>query len=303
YVVDVPTSGISVAAGQMLYLKIVPYGTTVLAGEGAAGVGNTGNMISFHSAIAIVPIEAGSTATPAGNIVLWQPFDNLTDGSPIWYGGTSYRERLAGLANFPGTEFASWTSAQKTGAAGSATGEFTANEYVCARPGYVQISTAPSAATYGNALTNHTGILTTPALGVSGNVNLSFKAMRYFNPVNARFSTNEERQNSGCNDVKYSESLSFWIGVVGGGTIASFTRDGSNNGAIGIADTGWTSVHTECTSYIKYTINNCDSWHNFSMVINNATADTKILFTAHPASDNATNWFTRFFLDDILVTK
>lgn len=302
YVVDVPTSGISVAAGQMLYLKIVPYGTTVLAGEGAAGVGNTGNTIAFHSAIAIVPIEAGSTATPAGNIVLWQPFDNLTDGSPIWYGGTSYRERLAGLANFPGTEFASWTSAQKTGAAGSATGEFTANEYVCARPGYVQISTAPSAATYGAALTNHTGILTTPALGVSGNVNLSFKAMRYFNPVNARF-TDATKSGSQCNDVRYGEGGTYWVGITGGGTITSFKRDGASNGNIDIADSGWQTAYPDCTSWVKFNLNNYDSWHNYDVVISDVTADTKIFFTGHPSSDNATNWFTRFFVDDILVTK
>ena len=302
YSVDVPSSGVQVAAGQMLYVKIVPVGNKVVGGGGSSGIGNTAGSINLHSAVAITPIAEGATETPSGNVVLWQPFDKLTSGAPFWYNGSSYRERLAGLANFPGTVFSSWTSAQKKPAAGSATGEFTANGYVCSRPGFVQVSTAPSDVTTGLTLTNHLGSFTTPALGVAGTLNVSFKAMRYLNPANSRFSTQDERNASNCNDIKSSESLSYWIGIVGGGTIASFTRDGSANGTIGIEDSGWTSVHTECSSYIKYFINNCDSWHNFNMVINNATANTKILFTAHPSSDNATNWFTRFYLDDILVT-
>ncbi len=302
YAVDVPSSGISVPAGQMLYLKIVPFGTAVVGGGGSAGVGNTSQAVNFHSAIAIAPIASGSTATPAGNIVLWQPFDNLTDGAPIWYGGTSYRERLAALSNFPGTPFASWTSEQKRGAAGSATGEFTANEYVCARPGYAQVSTAPSDVTHGTSLINHTGVLTTPALGVSGNVNLSFKAMRYFNPVNARFDSTT-KSGSGCNDVIYGESASFWIGITGGGKIISITRDGVSNGDIEFSDSGWQTAYPGLTSWVKFYINNCDSWHNYNIAISNATAETKIFFTAHPASDGVKAWFSRFFIDDILVTR
>ncbi|MBO7510607.1 MAG: hypothetical protein J6T35_05420 [Bacteroidales bacterium] len=302
YAVDVPSSGVSVAPGQMFYLKIVPYGTAVVGGGASAGVGNTSQAVNFHSAIAIAPIATGSTATPAGNVVLWQPFDNLTDGAPIWYDGTSYREPLAALSNFPGTAFASWSSVQKKGAAGSATDEFTANEYVCARPGYVQISTAPSDVTNGTSIVNHTGALTTPALGVTGNVRLSFKAMRYFNPANARF-TSTNKGESGCNDVIHGESASFWIGVTGGGRIGSILRDGTNSGDIEISDTGWQTAHPECSSWVKFYIHNYDSWHNYNITLNDVTADTKIFFTGYPASDGAKDWFTRFFVDDILVTK
>ena len=298
YNLDVRNNTIPVPSGNNLYVKVVPMGTAVIGGGSSAGVGNSSQAISMHSSFVIAPIETGNTPTPSGDILFWQPFDELTTGAPIYYNGVSNRERLASISNLPGDAFASWPASQKKAKVGSATGEFTATE-VYARPGFAQISSAPSDVVTVNGITNKTGALTTPKLGYAGKIRVKYDVMRYGNAAYDRYAD----KNSASNDIKSNESFTYWLGVIGGGKIISATANGSAC-QIDINDDSYIAAYPNHTSWIKYSIGSFrDKWCPMDIVIEGATANTQIVILGHPKSNNATNWFTRHFVDNILITK
>jgi hypothetical protein len=93
------------------------------------------------------------------------------------------------------------------------------------------------------------------------------------------------------------------LGVIGGGKIISATANGSAC-QIDINDADYTAAYPNHTSWIKYSIGSFrDKWCPMDIVIEGATANTQIVILGHPKSNNATNWFTRHFVDNILITK
>ena len=74
--------------------------------------------------------------------------------------------------NFCGSDIGSWEETVRGNLSGS---------HVRQRPGYAQIGYVETQLVAQNAYVNNIGILNTPALGVTGNLQVSFKAMAYKN--------------------------------------------------------------------------------------------------------------------------
>lgn len=133
------------------------------------------------------------------------------------------------------------------------------------RPGYAQIGFVETQTVAQGSYTNNTGALLTPAFGVSGTLKLSFDAMAYKNT--------SVHSNSGAKDMN-GDLKSVVVEVIGGGTI-----DGAAKKVV---------------SGLTYT-----EFKNFALTIEGATASTAVRFTSEPASGQ----FSRWFIDDICVTK
>lgn len=142
-------------------------------------------------------------------------------------------------------------------------------EKVMERPGYAQIGYANTETPSGREdYSNEVGQLTTPALGEAGDFTLSFKAAAYRSPaIRANCDT-------GTPDVGNPDITEAVVEILGGGTV---------NGGTTATVTGLP----------------VDGFATFTLSIEGATEDTRIRFTSAPAEGQ----FSRWFIDDILVTK
>lgn len=142
-------------------------------------------------------------------------------------------------------------------------------EKVMERPGYAQIGYANTETPSGREdYSNEVGQLTTPVLGEAGDFTLSFKAAAYRSPaIRANCDT-------GTPDVGNPDITEAVVEILGGGTV---------NGGTTATVTGLP----------------VDGFATFTLSIEGATADTRIRFTSAPAEGQ----FSRWFIDDILVTK
>ena len=140
--------------------------------------------------------------------------------------------------------------------------------HVRQRPGYAQIGYVESQAVKRAEYKNEAGALLTPALNAAGDLNLSFRAMAY--------KTCSDRPKGKANEPKDKKGdlTEIVVEVVGGGTI---------NGATKAIVSGLAT----------------DAFNTYSLKITGATASTQLRFTSEPASDE----FSRWFIDDIYVTK
>ena len=140
--------------------------------------------------------------------------------------------------------------------------------HVRQRPGYAQIGYVESQAVKRAEYKNEAGALLTPALNAAGDLNLSFRAMAY--------KTCSDRPKGKANEPKDKKGdlTEIVVEVVGGGTI---------NGATKAIVSGLAT----------------DAFNTYSLKITGATASTQLRFTSEPASDE----FSRWFIDDICVTK
>ena len=118
------------------------------------------------------------------------------------------------------------------------------------------------------AYKNSPGYLLTPALGTAGDLNLSFKAMAY------KTFSDRPKGKAGEPADKKGDLPTIVVEVTGGGTIGGATR---------------TTVENLSTT----------AFNNYTLKIEGATASTRIKFT----SDAASGEFSRWFIDDICVTK
>lgn len=133
------------------------------------------------------------------------------------------------------------------------------------RPGYAQIGFVETQTVAQGSYTNSVGSLLTPAFGASGTLRVSFDAMAYKNT--------SVHANSGAKDMG-GDLKSVIVEVIGGGTI-----DGATKKVVsGLAT---------------------DAFNTYSLTIDGATASTALRFTSEPASGE----FSRWFIDDICVTK
>lgn len=246
---DVPMT-----AGTTMYLKIVPQGSDGTDGyKGADGHGSSCYMC-LHSAIVISAEVEGNTSVPSG-AVYFEPFDRLTAGQDYFVG-----DRLAAFANYCAGEINTWPVEKQNGLTGT---------WVMERPGYAQIGYVDTErAASRSVYENNAGSLLTPALGISGDLNLSFKACAYRTPaIRAKAVTTTP-------DVGRPDITSATVEIVGGGTI-----DGQTYAVV-------TGLPT-------------DSFKTFSLKISGATENTRIRFTSTPSEGE----FSRWFIDEILVTE
>lgn len=243
-------SEIQFLEGDMFYLKISPYGNAVVPGDAASVSWNAEARLT--SGIYIGSAVPGNTPAPA-DAIYFQPFDNLTLGVDYLYG-----ERLGAMDNVGGPEFSEWTEVQQAGMEG---------EYVLSRPGYAQIGVNNSVQTTAAYTPNaRPGTLTTPALNVSGNVELSFEAMA--------FKSHKIRKNVNAG-VSDADATSIYVEVLGGGTI-----DGQSLVRVdGLPTAEFKSVR---------------------LSIQGATPATKICFRSVSQSESM---FGRWFIDNICVTR
>ena len=251
-------------SGEMLYLKLMPYGSYVmnctdnvpgedksangLPGSGNIG-GNSSGVVGLHSCVAVYDPSVAPSSTPSG-AVFYESFDSVSGGVDYFLGGSSERKRLAGMASLCGEAI-------------SLSGYTVSNCY--ARPGYAQIGylkTKGGTSVEGNAI----GSLTTPALGTAGDLTLSFKAAVYRNPACDRTGSKDKAA-----DNKTPDLTSITVTVLDGGTI-----DGATSIQIDNVDT--------------------EAWQTITKTIVGATASTKIQF-----SSPSTGTYHRWFLDDICI--
>lgn len=237
-------------AGMTLYLRWVAVGNTSVNNATTTGLGSD---VRLSCCVALFDEWSASTSVPSG-AVYYEPFDGLDEGLDYLWG-----DRLAAMMNFCGSDISTWTSAQKNGMTG---------ENVHQRRGYAQIGYVESQAVKRAEYKNAVGELTTPALGTSGDLTLSFDAMAYHTPAD------RSGAKAGEPADKKGDLTSVVVKISGGGTI-----DGASE----------VTVDGLSTTEFK----------NFKLSIKGATADTKVTFTSAPAAGE----FSRWFIDNILVTK
>ena len=248
-------SELSFAKGDVLYLKFSPRGSAAIGGSSTADGHGKSCFIRLHSAIIISEEAEGSTPAPSG-AVWFEPFDRLTGGVDYMLG-----DRIGGLANYTGAVIGSWSEEQLGGMSG---------HDVYERPGYAQIGfvdteRAPSRKEY----TNVSGALESPALGVSGDVTLSFEAAAYRSPAIRTGAA------SSTPDVGSPDSTTGILEIIGDGTV---------NGA-------------SSAKILQMSATREFSTHTFT--IKGVSPSTRLRFTSAPADGE----FSRWFIDNISVTK
>lgn len=137
-------------------------------------------------------------------------------------------------------------------------------ENIVMRPGYVQVGTVSLTQSYDESVTISRGTLTTPKLNSVGNLTLGFRAMAFKSYIYGRTGTTSNEGEKDATSI---------VITLNAGTF----EDGTQTKTV------------EITS---------GEWGQNEVNIKNATADTQVTFSS---PEDAT--YTRWFLDDICVTK
>ena len=225
----------------------------------------TGTNGQLHFAGGVVVTDLTSPDSKASGNVYSEDFDRINGGVDYRHAGqTNGIEKLGQLGEIFGDSIENWTAEQKNGLSGT---------YVAERPGYVQIGyeTYPGGNrnTGAGSTTNHVGSLVTPALeNASGTITLSFKAMCYRSPFTGRASMSAAAQ---------ADVTDIVVNIKGAGSF-----DASSS----VTSTTLSGIST--SKFDKKTL-----------TIYNSDATTQIEFTSTAVSGK----FTRWFIDDICVTK
>lgn len=226
-------------------------------------VNGIGAWVHFVGGVAITDVTSPDS-NASGNVYS-EDFDRINGGVDYRHAGqTNGIEKLGQLGEIFGDGIENWTAEQKNGLNGS---------YVAERPGYVQIGYA----TYpdGNRnkaateATNHVGSLVTPVLTeASGTINLSFKAMCYRSPFIGRAEMTSAQQED-VTDI-----------------VVNIKGAGSFEAASDVKSMTLSGISTS-------------KFDTKTLTIYNSDATTQIEFTSTAVSGK----FTRWFIDDICVTK
>ena len=173
-------------------------------------------------------------------------------------GGVDYLmgAKIGYLSNAFGADISGWNEEYKEGLSG---------QNVVTRPGYVQIGTVAVEQSYDERVAVSAGELTTPALGQTGDMKLSFKAMAYRSYIAGRTGTTSNEGEADVNSVVLS---------LNEGTFDDDTQ----------------TKTVEITS---------GSWGNVeNVLIKGATEKTCVTFSSPEGAA-----YCRWFLDDICVIK
>ncbi|MBQ8420989.1 MAG: hypothetical protein IJX11_01855 [Bacteroidales bacterium] len=248
YTVTAEPKNVDLSAEHVLYIKFVPTGNRKAQSPDSATTTGWGSDVQLHGGVVIWETPVYSTSKPA-DAVYHQAFDDLLGGADYLWG-----DRICSMLNYAGdvlpSDYAGMTATD-----------------VKARHGYAQIGWVNSYQKIAG-FKNNPGSLTTPALGASGTLKLSFRAMNYLTAAAWREGARATLLDA--NDPDVDKCV---VNVIGGGTI-----------------NGQTSVIVEGLSH--------EEFKDFSLTIEGAAADTRIEFTS-PADAV----FSRWFIDDITVTK
>ncbi len=134
---------------------------------------------------------------------------------------------------------------------------------------------------------NKTAVMKTPALGHTGSVTVTFKAVLYGGNSSGFFFTTE----NGGSIVSATAN----VPVVDDPKAANLTYNGFKDETITVAEN---KVVEPGYTYVPRYDNNADKgWTTFTIKIDNVTADTRLVWDV----DDAQN--SRFCIDDIIVTK
>ncbi len=134
---------------------------------------------------------------------------------------------------------------------------------------------------------NKTAVMKTPALGYAGTVTVTFKTILYGGNSSGFFFTTE---NGGT-----IKSATANVPKVADPTAANTSYDGFEDKTITVADNK--VVEPGYTYVPRYDNNAVKGWTTFTIVIENVTAETRLVWDV----DDAQN--SRFCVDDIFVTK
>lgn len=236
------------------------------AGKASWNGGETNGLngqLHFASGVAITDVTSPDS-NASGNVYS-EDFDHINGGVDYRHAGHANGiEKLGLLGELFGDSIENWDDQQKNGLSGS---------YVAERPGYVQIGYATYPSDKRNTgvdkTTKNVGSLVTPALEkASGTINLSFKAMCYRSPFIGRAAMSAAAQTDVTDIV---------VKIKGAG---SFTPT--------------SNVTTKTLSEIS-----TDRFDLQTLTIYNTNATTQIEFTSTAVNGK----FTRWFIDDICVTK
>ena len=174
-------------------------------------------------------------------------------------------DRLGLFDNLNGPLMGAWNAGQRNGMSGS---------NVVMRPGYAQVGYVEYL-TDGLTAKSYKGTLQTPALGVEGDVNLSFKAMA--------FKSSRAGRSNMHNNVpeKGPDATEIEIEITGGGYIVE--------------------IDSEVTAEVsELTVSGLpvSEFRTYNLKIKGVTEQTKIVFKSAENEE-----FARWFIDDVIVTE
>ena len=252
------TAQTAIEATDILYIRLSPFGKRACINPGSIATG-WGSDVRLSVGMLVCPHVPRPSEAPQ-NTIWHHTFDSLTEGADYLMG-----DRLGLFDNLNGPLMGAWNAEQRNGMSGS---------NVAMRPGYAQVGYAEYA-TDGIKATSYKGSLQTPALGVTGDVTLTFKAMAFQSSRSRRINMNENVPEKGP-DAKEIE-----IEILDGGHVAEL--DGEATG--------------EVTELIVSELP-VSEFKTFTLRIKDVTENTRIVFRS--AEDKE---FARWFIDDIIVTE
>lgn len=252
------TAQTAIEATDILYIRLSPFGKRACINPGSIATG-WGSDVRLSVGMLVCPHVPRPSEAPQ-NTIWHHTFDSLTEGADYLMG-----DRLGLFDNLNGPLMGAWNAEQRNGMSGS---------NVAMRPGYAQVGYAEYA-TDGIKVTSYKGSLQTPALGVTGDVTLTFKAMAFQSSRSRRINMNENVLEKG------PDATEIEIEILDGGYVAEL--DGEATGDVSELIMSGLPV---------------SEFKTYTLRIKDVTENTRIVFRS--AEDKE---FARWFIDDIIVTE
>lgn len=252
------TAQTAIEATDILYIRLSPFGKRACINPGSIATG-WGSDVRLSVGMLVCPHVARPSESPQ-NTIWHHTFDSLTEGADYLMG-----DRLGLFDNLNGPLMGAWNAEQRNGMSGS---------NVAMRPGYAQVGYAEYA-TDGIKVSSYKGSLHTPALGVTGDVTLTFKAMAFQSSRSRRINMNENVLEKG------PDATEIEIEILDGGHVAEL--DGEATG--------------EVTELIVSGLP-VSEFKTYTLRIKDVKENTRIVFRSAEEKE-----FARWFIDDIIVTE
>ena len=252
------TAQTAIDASDILYIRFSPIGRRA-CGNPLSNATGWGSDVRLSVGMLVCPHVARPSDAPQ-NTIWHHTFDSLAEGSDYLMG-----ERLGVFDNLNGPLMGAWNAEQRNGMSGS---------NVAMRPGYAQVGYVEYA-TDGITAKSYKGTLQTPALGVEGEFNLSFKAMAF---QSSRVGRTDMHNNV---PEKGPDATEIEIEITGGGYVAEI--DGQM---------------TEEVSKLTVSGLSVSEFKTYELKIKGVTKQTAVVFRSAESEG-----FARWFIDDIVVTE
>ena len=252
------TAQTAIDASDILYIRFSPIGRRA-CGNPLSNATGWGSDVRLSVGMLVCPHVARPSASPQ-DAIWYNTFDSLTEGSDYLMG-----EKLGLFDNLNGPLIGAWNAEQRKGMSGS---------NVAMRPGYAQVGYAEYA-TDGITARSYKGTLQTPALGVEGEVNISFKAMAFKSSRVGRTNMHASVPEKG------PDATEIEVEVLDGGYI------------VGLGDEIIPEVSKLAVSGLSVS-----EFKTYHIKLSGVTEQTKVVFRSAEGEG-----FARWFIDDIIVTE